>query len=106
MIVGTIFDWVLMFFLAGSGLAKVTGFERKASADMGVAYKWIVLIGALQLVAIYFVYVSQFLPVLGLVGLPYIFFAVRCVTRKEYVNFAVLIGITALILIRWISVGV
>jgi hypothetical protein len=105
MIIGTIFDWVLMVFLAGSGLAKVSGMERKASAGLGVDYGWIILVGLLQLAAIYFVYVGQFVPVLVLVVIPYLFFVVRCVFRKEYFFTAVLLGISALIAVRWLSIG-
>lgn len=82
----------------------MAGKERKPAAELGISYNWTILTGALQLPAIYFIYVNDYLPVLILAGIPYLLFAVRMTTRKKYMWAVVVVLITALIAIRWMSI--
>lgn len=101
---GTIFDWVLMAFLAGSGAYKVLGREKVPAAKLGIEYHWISIIGALQLGAIYFAYNKAFLPVLVLVGGPYLLVSLRTFARKDQAATIALVMMTVIIAARWFVV--
>ncbi len=99
-----VFDWVLMAFFAFSGFIKVTGKERKQAAQIGVTnYNLIIILGALQFVSIYLIYIQSFLLVLIVNGVPYLMVAVLAFKRKEYTATAVLIGLTAFMATRWLT---
>ncbi|MEX0299311.1 MAG: hypothetical protein AB3N28_09595 [Kordiimonas sp.] len=101
---GLIFDWVLIAFLAGSGIYKVLGKEKVPAAKLDIAYHWIFIVGTLQLVAIYFVYMKVYLPVLVLVGTPYVFVAFKTAARKDHTATIALVVMTAIIAARWLIV--
>ena len=61
--IGLIFDWILMLFLFGSTVHKLLGKERKAVEALGLHHSIGYVIGALQFVAIYFVFIGHYLPV-------------------------------------------
>ncbi len=98
--IGLIFDWILMLFLFGSAVHKLLGKERKAVEALGVHHSIGYLIGALQLIAIYFIYIGQYLPVFALVCLPYLIVAGLSLRIKEYTHVVALLIISAIIFLR------
>lgn len=78
------------------------GKEREAAQKLGFDHKWVYVIGALQVAAIYLVYIQYFLPALLLVGGPFLTVAARAAVKKDYGATAVLIVITAMIAVRWL----
>ena len=97
-----IFDWVLMAFLAGSGIHKLLGKEKEAVKKLGFDYKWVYLIGSLQLISLYFVYMKIFLPVVVMVGAPLLLVAVRTTQKEDYAATTALVVIASMVMARWL----
>ena len=101
----TIVDWIIILFSFGSGISKIIGIkiERQGADKLGINYKFIKVMGALQLLSIPFVYLNYYMGGVVLLGLPYACIALISFKHKDHVlsifSF-IIFGITVL---RWLT---
>lgn len=102
--IGTILDLLMIFFAIGSGISKILGIqaERQVVDKFGFNYKYIIVLGALQLVAALFIYFQNYFLGFILLGVPYLIFVYFGLKDKDYVLgifSGVIVGVT---LLRWL----
>jgi len=104
-VIETIVSWLLIIFAITSSISKLIRFpaEINTAKQFGLNYKYINVLGVLQLLSALFIYFQNYFAGFLLLGVPYLLFVYLGLKQKNYVLSFFSLVIFLITLVMWLT---